>query len=646
MQFVQLTTLIVCGLAVCGQANGQSSGQEEPLDTIIVSASRSPLDIADSGTAATVITREQIERRQARYVTDLLRAVPGVAISHSGPVGAQTQVRIRGAEANQVLVLIDGVRANDPASGDEFRWELLSTSNIERIEVVRGPQSAIWGSDALAGVVHIITRSGGDAANAGGYVEAGSYETLNAGAHGGLGGDNWSLGFGLESLDTEGSNVSRSGDEADGSDMLTASLYGQYRPTDALKLDFGARSVDAYSEFDPIDYVSTGLPTDGDVATDSTQSSFHLGGLLTTLDGKVLHHLIGRYFDSDNSNLTDAVQDSATSSERLTFVYQSDIQIGDNLLSLALEHENTQFRQRGEVGFGDPNQDQEMTVKSLIADFQSQAIDRLTWLLSARYDDNSDFDSAVTGRLSAAYQINDMLRLRANVGTGQKAPTFIERFGYYPGQFIGNPDLKPERSKSFDVGLDLAMLGGTLDLQLGLFKQDLTDEINGFVFDPDTFLFTAENIDGDSTRKGLEMSAAYLVSRQFELSAAYTYTDSSESTSESTSDGDVSELRRPRHSGSVSANYRFMSERAQLTLVADYGGERTDVFYPPYPEPAETVTLDSYWLLDLTASYRFGAVTNAYVRASNLLDEEYEQVYGFRTAGRAAFLGVRVDFGK
>ena len=153
----RIVLLALVSGVICIPAYSQST---DSIDNIIVTGSRSPIQEVNLGSSTTVITRDQIENRQARYVTDVLRSIPGFAISHSGTTGSQTQVRVRGSEANHVLVLIDGVRANDPASGDEFRWELLSTSNIERIEIVRGPQSSLWGSDAVAAVVHVITNSG------------------------------------------------------------------------------------------------------------------------------------------------------------------------------------------------------------------------------------------------------------------------------------------------------------------------------------------------------------------------------------------------------------------------------------------------------------------------------------------------------
>jgi vitamin B12 transporter len=639
-----LFVYLVNGMVFCGPVFGQTNGDStEEIDTIIVTASRSPIAKVNLGSSTTVISREQIELRQARYVTDLLRAVPGFTVSHVGTTGSQTQVRVRGAEANHVLVVIDGVRANDPASGDEFRWELLSTNDIERIEIVRGPQSSLWGSDALAAVVQVITQSGRDSPGINAYAEVGSFNTVNGGLNGGTGGDTWSLAFGLERLDTDGTNISRSGSEDDESDMTTASVSGQLRPSENLTLKLGLRAVEAYSQFDPVDFFVTGLPQDGDVATDSERYYLNAGATLSTLDGRLLHHVYARYLDTNNMNLADGVQNSSTASDRKTFTYQSDIQMGENLLSMAIEHERTRFEQRGEIGFGDPNQDQQMSVNSLIADYQGRSIDRLTWLLSARYDDNSDFDGAVSGRLSLAYQFSDTTIVRANLGTGRKAPTFIERFGFFPGQFIGNPNLKPEKSKSIDLGIDQLFFDNAFELQLAVFYQNLEDEIDGFVFDPDTFLFTAENIDGDSIRKGVEAAATFNVSENLSFGGSYTYTDSTQNDG---SGSDVRELRRPRHSGSLNTSFRFLDERAKLTVVADYGGTSTDIFFPPFPLPPEIVSLDSFWLLDLTASYDIKRNTNIFVRALNLLDEDYEQVYGYQTPGRSAYVGIRVSFGK
>ncbi len=615
--------------------------QQKNIDQIVVTGARTPLSVTQIGSASTIITRDEIERRAARHVSDLLRSVPGFSVSRAGVVGSQTQVRVRGAEANHVLVLIDGVRANDPATGDEFRWEYLSTSNIERIEIIRGPQSSLWGSDAVAAVIQIITRSSQPGSGIGAYAESGSSSTMNAGFDGMFHSNRWTLQGGIETLNTDGTNISRIGSEKDDSDLTTVNLSADFSASKSLSLNIGIRSIDAYSQFDPIDFFVTGLPTDGDVATDTRNLFVQVGAALRRDDSRVSHQLSLRYFDSDNRNLIDDQEDSSTASDRITFSYQTDISVGENLLSLALEHEATEFNQRGAIVFGDPNQTQKMNVSSAVVEFQGLSLERLTWIISARADNNSDFDDTLNGRLSLAYELSDATTLRGSVGSGQKNPTFLERYGFFPGQFVGNAALKPERSISYDIGIDQSFSDDALQLQVSLFKQDLEDEINGFVFDPVTFLSTAENMPGKSERSGVEIAARWSLNESIGLGANYTYTNSTEKDFLGQS---VRELRRPKHSGGLSLDFRTQNEKFSTSLNADYSGNRTDIFFPPWPDPSETVTLGNYWLLDLAAQYRATPSVTLFARSSNLLDEDYEQVYGYQTPGRAAYLGVRVNF--
>ena len=634
-------TLLPFASALADSGIDSAADTVPDFDQIIVTGALAPIQLNQLGSASTVINRGEIERRQARYVTDLLRSVPGFSVSQSGGAGSQTQVRVRGAEANHVLVLIDGVRANDPTSGDEFRWEYLSTGNIERIEIVRGPQSALWGSDAVAAVVHVVTRQNHGKPSLNAYAEGGSLSTGNAGLNGGLGADNWSVSAGLEYLDTDGYNISRSGDEVDGADLLTASLAGQVRASDSLTINAGLRAVDASSQYDPVDFAS-GLPADADAVTDTKNYFANLGASLHRDGSRITQHLRANYFESDNSNLMDGTEESSNGSDRVSYAYQADIAFARNRLSLALEHERTSFEQRGAVIFGDPNQNQAIDVTSVVADFQAHGSDRLTWLLSARFDDNSDFENAFSGRASAVYQLTDVATLRANIGTGRSNPTFIERYGYFPGQFAGNPELKPEQSLSYDIGLDYEFLNGTLLTQVSLFRQDLRDEINGYVFDPLTFLSTAENVDGKSRRSGVEFNAWWSLNNLAGLRASYTYTDADEPDA---SGGDTRELRRPRHTASLAADLHTSDERLRATLTADFGGERQDIFYPPFPAPSQIVTLDSHWLLGLTLQYRLSRSLDLFVRGSNLLDEDYEEVFGYRSQGRAGLVGIRTRFG-
>jgi vitamin B12 transporter len=613
----------------------------EAVDRIIVTGARVPIDASRIGNATTVITREDIEQRQARYLADVLRAVPGFAISASGGAGSQTQLRVRGSEANHVLVLIDGVRANDPATTDEFHWEHFATGNIERVEIVRGPQSALWGSEAIGGVVNVITRSGIPDEAFDGYVESGSHATRNVGANAGGGIGDWTLDGSVESLQTDGTNISRIGDETDGAHLGTAALHARYDGSDRVSFDATIRATDALSEFDPVDFVTTGLPTDGNLETRSDSTIGHVSAALAAGDS-VVWHLRAGYYDSSHRNFVDGAWDSSTASQRSSVGFGADVRLAANELSLAIEHEDTDFEQRGQVVFGDPNQNQDMQVTSLIAEYRRLAGRRLTWILSGRYDNYSDFDDALTGKVSAAYQWTDTTRLRASLGTGQKAPTFLDRFGFFPAQFIGNPDLKPESSRSSDIGIDQDFADTGLSLSASLYWQTLDDEIDGFVFDPDTFLFTAENQRTKSRRRGIEAGLDWQLTDALRLGASYTYTDATEG-------GDagiaVRELRRPRHSGGISLSFRPPGRRFDAMLLADYGGERDDIFFPPFPAPEQRVTLPHYWLVDATARFRLTSSITLFARATNLLDESYEQVFGYATPGRAGYVGVRADFG-
>jgi vitamin B12 transporter len=621
--------------------NERPAAAPDTIERVIVTGARVPIDVSRLGSATTVITRDEIERRQARYLTDLLRAVPGFAVSQSGGLGSQTQSRVRGGEANHVLVLIDGVRANDPASSDEFRWEHYATGGIERVEIVRGPQSALWGSEAIGAVVNVITRTGSNDPTLDGYAEAGSYGTRNIGANAGgrLGG--FTFGGSIESLQTDGTNISRTGTEDDGASVDAAAVHLRYDGSDRVALDAMLRASDATSEFDPVDFAVTGLPTDGNL---ESRSDNLVGGIRASIQGSgVVWHVDAEYFDSTQRNLVDDAWDSSTASQRLTYGVGADVSLGDNELSLALEHEDIDFEQRGAVVFGDPNQSQEMQVLSAIAEYRWLAGDRISLILSGRYDSHSDFDDALTGRVSATYRLHEATRLRAGIGTGQKTPTFIDRFGFFPEQFVGNPDLKPESSLSYDLGLDREFRDGAVSLSASLYWQELDDEIDGFVFDPGTFLFTAENESTVSKRRGLELGADWRLGDAFRLGLDYGYTDATEPRP---GGGTARELRRPRHSGGVSLAYDAPGGRFSATFVADHGGERDDTFFPPFPEPEQRVTLGDYTLVDATARFRLRPSLTLFARATNLLDEDYEQVYGYATPGRAAYVGLRADLGR
>jgi vitamin B12 transporter len=277
-----------------------------------------------SGATMTVVTREQLEQRQVPFVADILREVPGLAVNRSGGVGALTQIRLRGAEASQTLVLIDGVEANDPASGSAFDFAHLLTADVERIEIVRGPQSALWGSDALAGVINIITRRGRGPLEFSGSIEGGSFGTVYTQARLAGGNEYYDFSLGSAYLDTAGTNIAREGDEDDGYKNITGFLKGGIKLLENLSLNVIARHTDATTESDPTP-PPLFLPVDGDEESDVEQNYARAQIRLDLFNG-LWQHVFGiAITDTDNEFFPEVETKSSAAGQKLRLDYQTTV---------------------------------------------------------------------------------------------------------------------------------------------------------------------------------------------------------------------------------------------------------------------------------------------------------------------------------
>ena len=613
------------------------------LENILVTASRTPVPASRVGSSYTVISRADLDNRQIVYVTDALRDVPGFAISRAGTFGSQTQLRVRGAEANQVMVLIDGVEANDPALGDEFQFDQLLATGIERIEIVRGPQSALWGSDALAGIVNLITTRGSEPFSADGYLEAGSFGTTHVGGRLTSTGAIYDINTGVSHLDTDGSNISRDGDEDDGNRNTTLNLNAGAQLSERTRIEFFARHTDSVRDYDGIDFVTTGLPTDANRRTDATQDYLRASAATAFLENRWTHRFSVTRLETANENFGDGASLGATAAEKLGFYYQTSLAFTESeahRLTFAVDREEQKFSQRGIASpFGDPNQDQQVDTTGYVLEYQGLDLGPFSFSAALRHDNNSDFDDVGTYRVTGSYLAGTSgTRLHASLGTGQKSPTFIERFGFFSAEFVGNPDLKPERSEGWEIGFERPLRSDSLSIAATYFDEQLEDEIDGFVFDPGTSSFTAANRPGKSRRQGVELQLTASPRDNFDVTASYTYTDSTELASLGT---EVNELRRPKNMLAVNLNFS-PRPRATINVNVSYSGGQDDIFFPPFPLPSERVRLDGYTLVDLAVSYRLTPTIQLVGRIENILDENYEDVVGFSTPGVGVYLGVRV----
>ena len=613
---------------------------ETEIQEVLVSASLVPIAAKRSANAITVIDREQLSNRAALSVSDLLRDVPGLAVSRSGVQGSQTQIRARGAEANHLLVLIDGVEANDPSQGDELNWGTLSADDIERIEVIRGPQSSMRGSDAMAGVVNIITRSADEPYSAKLFTETGSFSTQRSGfSVGGIKGD-LNVRLGVSTTDTEGDNVSRTGNEKDGYENTSINFKAGYKVSEELNVSFAARQSDGFNEFDA-DSDFDGFVEDRDRVSEFRNNTMRVQGDYASANGRWQHKLVIAQSSNDNEAFADGILGNVTASTKDQYQYIGSMfwDQATQRISVLAEREEEDYQQRGPLNWGlNPNQDRERNTDSFAIEYRTDITDALTLATSGRYDDNSEFESANTMRVEAVYQISDSTRLRSAYGTAVKNPTFSERFGFYTN-FIGNPNLDPEESTSWELGVDMELAPAALILSATLFDSELENEINGFVYDPATFGFTSANKDGVSKRQGIELTASATLTDDLSINSAYTYTDSVESDG---AGGYIDEVRRARHTGSLNVAWQA-TENLHINANTQFNGSQTDLYFPPFPTPSQTVTLDTYTLVNVTANYSATERLDIYVRLDNLLDDDYEEVFGFQTLGFGANLGFRFD---
>ena len=621
-------------LAVSSFSAQVISDTNAEIEEVLVSASLIPITASRSANAVTVIDRAQLRNRATVSLSNILRDVPGFSVSQVGVLGSQTQIRVRGAEANHLLVTIDGVEANDPSQGDEFSWGTLTASDIERIEIIRGPQSSLRGSDAVAGVVNIITRSA-EKSSVGLFLESGSWATHHSGFNIGHKQGDFDIRFGLSHIESEGDNIARRGDENDGYRNTTYNIRSGLKLSDQMDISFAARESDGMNQFDA-DNDFDGLIEDQDRVSEFENSTMRFQGDYSSKDGTWQHKVLISQSKSDNNAFADKAKGNVTAStkDQIQYIGSFTWDQGAQNIAALVEREKEDWMQRGEITWGvyDPNQDRERDTDSVAVEYRTDINDHLTLAASARHDDNSEFDSAKTYRAEAIYQLTEAIRLRGAVGTAVKNPTFTERFGFYTN-FIGNPNLIPEESTSWELGADQLIMGGDLTLSLTIFDAELENEIDGFVYDPATFAYTSSNINGTSERKGAELSAVGNISESMSLSAAYTYTDS-------TGDDAVREVRRPRHIASLNLGWQA-AHNLHLNTNIQFTGEQTDVYFPPFPEPSQVVALSNHTLVNINLNYSATEKFEMYLKLENALNENYEEVFGYQTLGFGASLGLR-----
>jgi len=642
--------IAVWGLAACLGVMSQQNAlaEEDKLDEakeqevkeFVVTATRLKRPIEEVGSSITVITHEDIKTRGYTSVFDVLREVPSLDVVQNGGQGAITSVFIRGAKSEHTLVLVDGVEANNPVTtGRTFNFANLNVTNIERIEVLRGPQSVLYGSDAIGGVVNIITKKGKGPFQSRFGGEYGSFRTWRANANVSGGSRFMNYAVGISHMDTEGisaaSDKESGNKEKDGYENTTFSARVGLTPFETLDVDVILRYVDASGELDN----GGGANQDDPNYDEDTQTILlRTAASLSLFDGfweQVLGVSFSRHDrDTINGKDSDHPLDSAegvydSSTRKLDWQHHLYLH-ESNILTIGAEYEredaSSTYESESMWGpFSSEFGNETSETKGLYVQDQISLMDTFFAAVGVRTDNHSRFGSKTTYRVAPACVIRKTgTRLKGSYGTGYKAPSLFQLFSSY-----GDEDLKPEKSIGWDAGFEQSFWKERVSFGLTYFDNHYKTMI-----DFDSGLSLYQNI-GEATSSGTEVFAAFQPVDFLSLRAAYTHTN--------TKDTDTGEqlLRRPKKKYTCDVDVRFL-EKGNLHLTLLHVGERQDMDYSTWP--ASHVTLDSYTVVNLSASFQAHENVRVFGRVDNLLDEAYEQVLGYGTKGTGVYAGAEITF--
>jgi vitamin B12 transporter len=571
--------------------------------------------------------------------TDYLRLWPSVSVASAGPRGSQTQVRLRGAEANHTLLVIDGIRFNDPAAGNEARFELLGDDLVDQLSLYLGPNSALWGSEAIGGVLVAETRDPNRGEGYGARAEYGSFDTARGSAWAAAyAGDlrlaatgAWMRSDGIDSFSGRG--------DRDGFENRSASLKlvfqpgGRDAPVHPLEIGLVGHWIEGTSEYDGFDpltfrHADTLDETRNRIGAVRGWAKAERKGWTLTLDGSLLV--------SANRNLLAGAPLNRTFGRRFAASGEFSKKAGGHLFTAAVQHQAENFRARDEAFFGATRQDRSREVTAFVGEWRAEWAGGPSTEIAVRHDDFSAFADATTVRAGATWEPTRRLQFVAAYAEGIAQPSFYDLYGFFPGSFAGNPVLKPERSEGWNAGVRFGPWR-RLTAQLGYYRANLKGEIVD-VFDPVTFRSTTANAAGTSRRDGIE-AMLELVPRTDALTRlylTYTYLDAEE---RQVAGGlPVREVRRPRHSAGLAGQGKVGKLNWGATLA--YVGARRDTDFDSFP--ARPVRLGAYWLGSLQLGWRLGKNLEAFARVENALDDDYQDVFGYRTEGRSVHAGLRL----
>ncbi len=639
--------LAILPFHVFSQENDEKEKQTPPLQhEVVVTATRLETPAKEIASSVTVISKEDLERMKKTTVLEALQEVLGLSIIQNGPPGAAASVFLRGANSEHTLILMDGVELNDPISPSRsFDLAHLTLDNIERIEILRGPQSTLYGSDALGGVVNIITKRGQGKPKFSLSSFAGSYGTIitSAGINGSTERMHYSLGtsyfrsdgFSAASANYEGN------EEKDGYRNL--SLWGRlgFRLSDNLDVDLILRTLNTQIDIDNVggaqgddpnnvqDYNALFIKTQIRNLMLNNRWELKLG--LSLVDYDRQHEN-----PTDEAHLLDS-ENGFFKSKLFKIDWQNNLFLHEtNTFTLGIDYQQEQGESEYNsiTAWGSSSSIfpfQRAHITGFYLQDQIRIANRFFATLGARLDDHSKFGSAVTYRLAPAYFIEEtQTKFRATYGTAFKSPSLYQL--YAPATIwgpIGNEDLVPERSTGWDLGIEQQIIKGKILIGATYFSNQYENLINwsdqGYT-----------NI-GNAESKGIEILVRAQIIDDLLFQATYTRTEAKDK------DKDTYLLRRPKHKLTANLNYSFL-KKGNLNLSFIFIGESDDEYFDPLTWTSVRETLHNYALFNASASLKITSNFQISCRLDNIFNKEYEMVKGYGTPGFSVYGGVNFIF--
>ncbi|WP_300114794.1 TonB-dependent receptor [Sphingobium sp.] len=621
---------------------------EEMFDDsgIVVTATRAPTPLDQVPASITVLDKAAIDRAQDIGATELLLRTPGISMSRNGGYGTATSLRIRGAESEQTVVVIDGVKLNDPSStGGGYNFANLLIGDAQRIEVLRGPQSTLWGSQAIGGVVNIVTASPQAPIEGSFDIEAGSRDTVSArAALGGVSGPlSWRIGG--QSFTTEGISAiapAFGGGERDG--------YTNRNVAGRAELALGANA-----SIDLRGYYSTGRVEidgfSGDAPDYSHNREFvgYAGLNFALLDGRLRNRIAYNYTDTDRDSYSPELEQPLSfeaAGKNRRFEYQGIFDLSDRIsATFGVENERSRFKSRSPSGsLADPLPDfvrGKAEITSVYGQLTVRPLDGLTINGGVRHDDHNRYGGRTLFSAGGIWTLPSGTTLRASYGEGFKAPSLYQLFSEY-----GNVNLDPERAHGWEAGAQQAFFGDMLTIGATYFERTTTGQIiyNGCDVGTTDPLCVVPGT--DTPRWGYYLNVARAEAHGIEADAAfrlggltldgnYSWTVAEDRSAGTANEGNWLP-RRPRHLANASLSYDF-AFGLTLGSAVRWAGKS-------YDNASNATRLDDYTLVDLRAEYRLSDSLRLFARAENVFDEQYMTAYRYGTLGRSIYAGIRGRF--